>query len=92
MQSYLGRFKRPVTLGAPRILQMANQSSPKYPQRRGNHIINKLFNRAGKSQDEGGTGRRSDTYRQLKQLRDLLKGGQITKEEYEVIKFELLHR
>ena len=71
---------------------MASQSSSKYPESRGHRIIQQLFNRTEERQSGRGPHRKADTFRQLKQLREMLKGGQITGEEYETIKFELLNR
>jgi hypothetical protein len=71
---------------------MTSQSSSEYPNRHGHRLIQQLFKRSEEKQDECGTNRTADTFRQLKQLREMLKGGQITGEEYEAIKFELLNR
>jgi hypothetical protein len=71
---------------------MTSQSSSKYPQSRGSHIVQQLFKRGNDSPKDRSSSRTTDTYRQLKQLREMLKGGQITAEEYETIKFELLKR
>ena len=71
---------------------MTSQSSSEYPDRRGHMLIQRLFKRTEEKPDDRGTNRTADTFRQLKQLREMLKGGQITGEEYEAIKFELLNR
>ena len=69
---------------------MNNRSPVKIHNRRGHVILQSLVGRAAMRGRMTNSRRHFDTYRQLKQLKELLKGGQITLEEYEAIKIELL--
>jgi hypothetical protein len=59
---------------------------------RGQIILQKLLGRVGMNGRSRISRKRFDTYRHLKQLKEMLKGGQITLEEYEQIKIKLLTR
>ena len=69
---------------------MNNRSPVKMQNRRGHIVLQSLVGRSAMLGRMTHSRRHFDTYRQLKQLKELLKGGQITLEEYEVIKIELL--
>ena len=70
-----------------------NNGTPFELQDNRRHITLKyLFGRAGMNGRSRNSRKRFDTYRHLKQLKEMLKGGQITLEEYEKIKIELLTR
>ncbi len=69
---------------------MNNRSPIELQNRRGHVILQSLVGRSGMRGRMTNSRRHFDTYRQLKQLKELLKGGQITIEEYEAIKIELL--
>ena len=70
-----------------------HSSSPKYHQSRGRAILQKIFGNEHEFGIKGVSNKKAlDTYKSLKQLKDMLKGGQITEHEYETIKYELLIR
>ncbi len=74
---------------------MSDPNPSKLPHNRGKMILNMLFSRESdpdrlaRGDEPPGS---IDTYKSLKQLREMLKGGQITELEYEEIKLELLTR
>lgn len=66
---------------------------PNVPDESSNPILRKFYQRIQEvGQAQGSTGVYIDTYRSLKQLKEMLKEGQITEYEYEVLKIELLTR
>jgi hypothetical protein len=71
---------------------MNNRSPIELQNSRGEIILQIFIGRAGIRGRSINSRRHFDTYRQLKHLKELLKGGQINLEEYELIKIELLSR
>ncbi len=71
---------------------MDNRIPVEMQEKSGPMTLQILIGRAGLNGRSISTRRRFDTYRYLKQLKEMLKGGQITLEEYEKLKIELLTR
>jgi hypothetical protein len=68
---------------------MSGQTSSNFEIGRGRKILESLFT---PSRNENNHTAAFDTYQGLRHIKEMLKGGQITEDEYEAIKIELLNR
>ena len=69
---------------------MSSRPSPKHSYNRGNKILRQLMNSGSKSRGARRSGRELDTYQGLRRLKELYQNGEITRDEYDRLKLELL--